>query len=101
MELYQLYQKLIDIRKEEKALQSGALRFHSSEKLFVMTRSLETESILVLINQTNEEQEYSLHDIGACRAEELLSGVTWEEVKDGFVIKIPAMSSSYVKLSQL
>lgn len=101
LELYQLYQKLIAIRKEEKALQYGTLRFHSSEKLFVMTRNLETEGILVLVNQTNEEQEYRLHDIGACRAEELLSGITWEEVKDGFVIKIPAISATYVKLSQL
>lgn len=59
-ELRAYYQKLIALRKTKKALQRGSVRFCSTENVFAMERVWENERLLVLINNTEDCQEYPL-----------------------------------------
>lgn len=99
MELYQLYKRLIVIRKEEKALQYGTVQFQSTDPLFAMKRSYEGSNILILINNTNTQQEYALDTEGALSVTELLSNRIWELSEGLVTIKIPPERAFYLKLS--
>ncbi|WP_310604612.1 glycoside hydrolase family 13 protein [Anaerosporobacter sp.] len=57
LDLHNWYKKLIDIRKNEKALRYGVVAFESTDDLFVMKRSYEGSDIYVVINQTKEVQQ--------------------------------------------
>ena len=59
-ELREYYKKLIALRKTKKALQIGTIRFCSTKHVFAMERTWENERLLVLINNTNAQQEYPL-----------------------------------------
>lgn len=54
--LYNWYQKLIAIRKQEDTLRYGTVSFQSTKELFVMKRSYQKTDIYVVINQTNKAQ---------------------------------------------
>ncbi len=70
-ELRAYYQKLIALRKTKKALQRGSVRFCSTENVFAMERVWENERLLVLINNTEDCQEYPL---SRAKAVDLLGG---------------------------
>lgn len=70
-ELRAYYQKLIALRKTKKALQRGSVRFCSTENVFAMERVWENERLLVLINNTDDCQEYPLSH---AKAVDLLGG---------------------------
>ncbi|HWT77055.1 MAG TPA: glycoside hydrolase family 13 protein [Mobilitalea sp.] len=99
MEFYRLYKKLIRIRKTEKALQYGNVEFGSTDDLFVMKRSYEKESILVVINNTASEQEYGVVTGESKTVMELLGDEVWDIKEGSITVKIPAGSARYYKLS--
>jgi glycosidase len=100
MELLNLYQRLIAVRKKEKALKYGRIEFLSTEQLFVMKRSFETEDIYILINNSRTEQEFTLPDKDILRTEELLGGAGWESASGAITVKIAAKSALYLKLAR-
>jgi glycosidase len=99
MELYQLYKKLISVRKEEKALKYGSIAFDSTDLLFVMKRSYEKERIYILINNTESKQEYMLSGTEIGKAVELLHGGVCENVDGSTKVSVPADSAIYLKIS--
>lgn len=100
MELYQLYKKLIAIRKEEKALKCGSIAFDSTDRLFVMKRSYEEETIYVLINNTDTVQEYRFTGDDVLKAVELLKNGIWESTDGSIKVSVPSESALYFKISQ-
>lgn len=99
MDLYQLYKKLIHIRKTEKAFQYGNVEFSSTDQLFIMKRSFEKESIIAVINNTASDQDYLINVNHAKTAIELLGDVKMDIIEDSIPVKIPAESAYYYKLS--
>lgn len=95
-DLYDYYKKLIQIRKEEKALKYGTISFHSRDDLFVMKRSFEKETIYIVINNTGEEKFLELSENEGVAVKELLSGEDTEVNKDNSFF-VPAVSSLYLK----
>lgn len=95
--LYDYYRKLIQIRKEENALKYGTISFHSQGKLFVMKRSVEKETIYIVINNTEEGGlfELPLKEYGA--VEVLLSGEDNRVNKRDNGFFVPAVSFLYLK----
>lgn len=96
-ELFELYKRLIALRKEERSLQLGDLVFESTKELFVMRRTYKEDCILVLINQTDSTQEYSIED-GISWAVELLTDQSWDCPREGMRLFIPAKTAYYIKL---
>lgn len=95
MELFELYKKLIVIRKAEKALQYGELSFLSTKQLFVMKRKYENEAVVIVINQTKEEQ---LLRVAAEATTDLITGNTWSNANGELEIKVPAKIAYYLKV---
>lgn len=96
-ELFEFYKRLIVLRKEEKSLQLGDLVLESSKELFVMRRTYREDSILVLINQTDSCQEYSI-EAGLSGVREILTGQSWDSPRDGIKLSVPAKGAYYIKL---
>lgn len=94
MELYEYYRKLVAIRKEEKALKYGALKFSSTKQLFVMSRATEDEVISVIINSTGEEQMFHSE---TTEVRELISGENLSCAEGTLSIQVPAMTALYLK----
>ncbi|SHO43372.1 glycoside hydrolase family 13 protein [Anaerocolumna xylanovorans] len=95
--LYDFYKKLIQIRKEEKALKHGTISFHSENNLFIMKRSFEKETIYVVINNTEEDKLFELPEKENAIVKELLSGAETRVEKVAGRFLIPAVSSLYLK----
>lgn len=58
--LRNFYKKTIEIRKEEKALTHGSLKFLSTENVFIMERSLDNISIFTLINNSGKDEKVKI-----------------------------------------
>ena len=99
LELREHYKKLIRIRKEEEALKSGAVSFNSTPQLFVMKRTHGGDKIIILINISEEEQEYDVKEQGISSIDELLSTRRWEQEGAWQKLIIPAKQTFYLKLS--
>ncbi|WP_254434191.1 glycoside hydrolase family 13 protein [Halobacillus sp. Marseille-Q1614] len=58
------YQKLIEVRKENKALTEGELKIvHSTEDLLIYERAAGQQKVVVIVNQGDEKQSVELLDI--------------------------------------
>lgn len=97
--LYELYKKLIQIRKSEKALKQGNVEFQSTDQLFVMKRTYENEQIAIIINATEQEQELTISRENVTKITELISGRVWKPVGETLQIKVPRMTAFYMKLA--
>jgi len=95
-ELLELYQKLIRIRKEERALQYGSVHFRSNRQLFAMCRSYQNEEIWVVMNQTDEEQTFIIEHSKA--AIDIISRKVWDTNEAELKVLIPAGETFYLKL---
>lgn len=91
-ELRAYYQKLIALRKTKKALQRGSVRFCSTENVFAMERVWENERLLVLINNTDDCQEYPL---SRAKAVDLLGG---KEYAAGGSIELAPYSAAVLEV---
>jgi glycosidase len=98
-EIYEHYKKLIRIRKEETALKCGDIRFCSTQNLFVMERSYQEDRILILINNSDMEQEYEISSDNKTSLVDLLSNQVWEKEADVLKITIPTKQSFYLKFN--
>jgi glycosidase len=98
LELYQLYKKLITIRKEEKALKYGRIEFLCTDRLFVMKRSCGDEILYIVINNTGSEEEYVIPEKSK-EAVDLLQAEVWQSDDGELRVKLPADSSIYLKLT--
>lgn len=94
-ELLAYYKKLIALRKERKALQEGAVRFCSTEKVFAMERTLKEERLLVLINNTEEAQEYR---VPREKCADLLNGGEYVGEPGETAVPVPAYSALVLEL---
>ena len=99
MELYEFYKRLITLRKEEKALMYGTIEFLSTEALFAMRRTYEGESIYILINLEEKEQEITIDEPDFSSLTEVLSGGVWKLSQGIVTVKVPADRTFYMKLS--
>ena len=97
-ELYQRYKDLIAIRKSEKALQYGTVEFHSTEELFVMKRSFEQETILVLINNSDKEQDYVWRSEEVTKVTGLLSAKSIKLEEGTITLTVAPFEVLYLKL---
>jgi len=99
MDIYQYYNKLISIRREEKALQYGDIIFLSTDLLFVMKRSYLKEAIYILINNTEDELDYRITENDFCLVNELFSENEWKLEQGAITLKVPAFTAFYLKLA--
>jgi glycosidase len=99
MELLQSYKKLIRVRKEEPAIHYGDISFSSTSKLFVMKRTYWDDRIIILINNSDEEQEYIFDENHISSAREILSGRVWMKEGEDLKIKVPSSHFFYIKLA--
>lgn len=98
MDLYELYKRLIVVRKCEDALKYGNVEFCSTDLLFVMKRSYQEETVMILINNTDAEQEYVITAPGVRTVTELISDKVWDLGDGNIMVLIPANCSYYLKL---
>lgn len=98
MDLYLYYKQLIAIRRVEKALQYGDIAFLSTDLLFVMRRSYTKETIYILINTTELEQNYRITEVEYYSIKELLSEIEWKLENGTIALKVPAYTAFYLKL---
>lgn len=61
--LRDFYKKVIEIRREEKALSHGSVKFMSTENVFVMERALNDNSIFTLINNLDKDEKVKIDTI--------------------------------------
>jgi glycosidase len=97
--LLEYYKKLISIRKEEKALKNGKIELLSTGSIFGMKRYTEEETIYIVINNTDQTQEYTVNEPGFTKATELISRQVWGLSEGTICITIPADSAYYMKLA--
>lgn len=99
LDVYEFYKKLIRLRRTEAALRFGDVSFPSSRSLFAMRRSYQTECILVLINNTEEQQIYPIGEMEISSAIELISGQVFIREREAWQIPVPPMGCYYLKFS--
>jgi glycosidase len=97
MELFGYYKKLIAVRKAEKALKYGRIEFLSTDQLLVMKRTFEEETIYILINNSESEQEFTLPDNDITQAEELIRGNQYNGAAGKLTIPVPEASAFYIR----
>jgi len=97
VELFDHYKKLIHLRKSEEALKHGTIGFDSTKSLFAMKRSLLSECIYILINNSEMEQNYQIWDDKVSTAVDLLSGQSWNRTGETWIIPVPSGSYFYIK----
>ncbi len=97
MELFEYYKKLISLRKTQIALQKGRVEFLSKDKIFAMKRTSDEEEITIMINTTDEEQEYVLQMQQGREVIELITGQIWSGTDGEMFIKIPDNTAFYIK----
>ena len=89
---FNLYQKLISIRKNEKVLREGEIKFTTSEgKKLAYERYNEHEKIIVLFNADSINQTFLLTEKG--NFVDLLSG----KIYKGNIIKLPSLNAVILK----
>lgn len=99
IDLYCFYKKLIIIRKEERVLQFGQIEFQSTERLFVMKRTYGKDRIYILINTTEQEEEFRITERDYESIQELLSGEVWRLCEGTIMVTVPAATAFYMKLA--
>jgi len=100
MDLYRRYQLLMLLRKNEKALQKGKIEFDSREQLFIMKRIYGQETIVVLINQSQQEQVYEQSLPEGFMAVELLRDEKMNVTNNIITIKISQDDAAYIKIKE-
>jgi glycosidase len=97
LNLYQFYKTLISLRNDEAALKYGEVEFLSTESLFVMKRTWNNESIYVLINQSVEDESFSIAS-NHMHVKELIYDKELTFVNNAIKVNIPSMDVRFVKV---
>jgi oligo-1,6-glucosidase len=87
--IYHYYRKLIQLRKEHPIIVNGSydILVPEDEKIYVYTRNLESQKLLVLLNFTKEEQSFEVPaDLQGKKSEVLISNY---ESSEGYGSIIP------------
>lgn len=86
--VFRYYQKIIGLRKKEKVMVYGTYQLldPDNEKLYVYTRTLDNEKLLVICNFTEEEETYSVPEEFS-KGEVLISNYHRETVEKEILLK--------------
>ncbi len=86
--VFHYYQKIIGLRKKEKVMVYGTYQLldPDNEKLYVYTRTLDNEKLLVICNFTEEEEAYSILEEFS-KGEVLISNYHRETVEKEILLK--------------
>lgn len=86
--VFRYYQKIISLRKKEKVMVYGTYQLldPDNEKLYVYTRTLDNEKLLVICNFTEEEETYSIPEEFS-EGEVLISNYHRETVEKEILLK--------------
>ena len=86
--VFRYYQKIIGLRKKEKVMVYGTYQLldPDNEKLYVYTRTLDNEKLLVICNFTEEEEIYSIPEEFS-EGEVLISNYHRETVEKEIMLK--------------
>ena len=86
--VFRYYQKIIGLRKKEKVMVYGTYQLldPDNEKLYVYTRTLDNEKLLVICNFTEEEETYSIPEEFS-EGEVLISNYHRETVEKEILLK--------------
>lgn len=86
--VFRYYQKIIGLRKKEKVMVYGTYQLldPDNEKLYVYTRTLDNEKLLVICNFTEEEETYSVPEEFS-EGEVLISNYHRETVEKEILLK--------------
>ena len=86
--VFRYYQKIIGLRKKEKVMVYGTYQLldPDNEKLYVYTRTLDNEKLLVICNFTEEEETYSVPEEFS-EGEVLISNYHRETVEKEIMLK--------------
>lgn len=90
--MFEFYQKLMALRKGQKALQYGTVRFCSAGEVFAMERSCGEDTLVTVVNNTDGEQEFVLP---GNRALDLLSGAGYTGEAGKIRLKLPGVFVCY------
>ena len=85
---FRYYQKIIGLRKKEKVMVYGTYQLldPDNEKLYVYTRTLDNEKLLVICNFTEEEETYSVPEEFS-KGEVLISSYHREKAEKEIMLK--------------
>lgn len=86
--VFRYYQKIIGLRKKEKVMVYGTYQLldPDNEKLYVYTRTLDNEKLLVICNLTEEEETYSVPEEFS-KGEVLISSYHREKAEKEIMLK--------------
>lgn len=86
--VFRYYQKIIGLRKKEKVMVYGTYQLldPDNEKLYVYTRTLDNEKLLVICNFTEEEETYSVPEEFS-KGEVLISSYHREKAEKEILLK--------------
>lgn len=86
--VFRYYQKIIGLRKKEKVMVYGTYQLldPDNEKLYVYTRTLDNEKLLVICNFTEEEETYSIPEEFS-KGEVLISSYHREKAEKEIMLK--------------
>lgn len=86
--VFRYYQKIIGLRKKEKVMVYGTYQLldPDNEKLYVYTRTLDNEKLLVICNFTEEEETYSVPEEFS-KGEVLISSYHREKAEKEIMLK--------------
>ena len=86
--VFRYYQKIIGLRKKEKVMVYGTYQVldPDNEKLYVYTRTLDNEKLLVICNFTEEEETYSVPEEFS-KGEVLISSYHREKAEKEIMLK--------------
>lgn len=86
--VFRYYQKIIGLRKKEKVMVYGTYQLLNpdNEKLYVYTRTLDNEKLLVICNFTEEEETYSVPEEFS-KGEVLISSYHREKAEKEILLK--------------
>ncbi|MEG6571688.1 glycoside hydrolase family 13 protein [[Clostridium] cellulosi] len=62
LDLFHFYQKVISLRRNEKALQYGTIRMYAKDDVFYLVRSYKGSRLVTVINNTSQRKAVSLHN---------------------------------------
>lgn len=87
--VFHYYKKLIALRKEYPIIVYGSyeLLLPDSEELYVYTRSMEAEKLLVICSFTDQETEYTLPEEFAAGSRVLISNYGRDAAKERMILK--------------
>lgn len=100
LETLTLYKKLILLRKNEIALRKGSFRilYHEEPGLVVFRREAENQSLICVLNNSDQTAQLSAGDLGLER--DVIDLMTQEKIErqmPGSMVQIPAMTMRILK----